>query len=151
MARKQRFELSATIKCIAIGGIVQYYKKKKVKAVEAVKINNLADIGTVLNSCPHIDKLVDILWGKNDVADETFYAFFVLHGEWEGENWPEYQEVKWGQYVVWNSKKVWVLDADEFEEKYEASRVSFNPNLIFSTSTNTENNSINYIRKNVEH
>lgn len=97
--------------------------EKKSQVIDAIQVNNLRDVQTVLDNAPTVLGINDIYINTDGEFDQ--YVIFI--------DFSENHLVYLGQYVIWDSKGIRVMDRKKFEEKY---RPSYSNNLTISTSPN---------------
>jgi len=96
--------------------------EKKSRVVDAIQVNNLRDAQTVLDNAPTVLGVIDIYINTDGEYDQ--YVKFI--------DFSGYHIVYLGQYVIWDSEGIRVMDKNKFEKKY---RPSHSNNLTISTST----------------
>lgn len=96
--------------------------EKKSRVVDAIQVNNLRDVQTVLDNAPTVVGVIDIHINTDGEFDQ--YVKFI--------DFSDYHIVYLGQYVIWDGNGIRVMDKEKFEKKY---RPSYSNNLTISTST----------------
>ena len=106
--------------------------EKKSQVIDAIQVNNLIDVQTVLDNAPTVVGVNDIHINVDGEYDQ--YVRFI--------DFSDYHIVYLGQYVIWDSKGIRVMDKDKFEKKYRGV-MEFNlkvggssSSAIYSMSTN---------------